>query len=372
MASLTAVHNLSPYALAQAVKVDTDDGTMVQIGPDRGVSVDVDVDGDRARALRERRRERRADRQPRFGVATQAVSRYWIGVGGGLLPPELRDQLDIADNEGVLIRTVAPEGPAAQAGVKPYDIVLRANDRPISDLGQLADLVGEQGEQKGSIEIDVLRKGRPVAITVTPIERPLEQVNAADRRRGRGLFGPDGVFGADGLDGLFAGPGMQFGEGAFGEFGEMIPQMAMGGVSVSVQRQNDGPAQVTVRRGDQTWEFNEGDADAIGALPDDVRPMVERMLQRNAGAADGFEAFGLNAPGFQLQLDGEGLAGRIRAMQERMRALQGEFGGGAVDPGLIEPEIELDEAPAFNSEDAGPVEVEIPETLEQPIEIEVE
>lgn len=367
VASLTAVHTLCRHAQAQAVTVDTDEGTMVQIGPDRGVTVDVEADGDRARELRDRRRERRSVRQPGFRAAPQPVSRYWIGVGGGLLPAEFRAQLDIDDNEGVLIRTVSPEGPAAEAGVEAFDIVLRANGKPISDLGQLADIVGEQGEMKGRVTLELLRKGKRKTLWVTPVERPFEQIEARDLRGRRGIFGPEGVFGAEGLDGLFAGPGMQFDNEALGGFAEMIPQMAIGGVSVSVQRQNEGPAQVTVRRGDQTWEFDEGDEDAIQALPEDVRPMVQRMLRRNGGAVEGFEAFGLDAPGFRMQLDGEGLAGRIRQMQERMRALQGEA---VVDPGLIQPEIQLDEAPAFDAEETGPIELEIPVEAEEPVDAE--
>ncbi|TWT96700.1 Periplasmic serine endoprotease DegP precursor [Botrimarina colliarenosi] len=388
-AALTAVQFVSPAVRAQdsaptngapadgAVADDApaaEEGTLIQIGPDGGVRVEVD-----GAARRDRRPGRRLGRQPGFVEAPQVVSRYWIGIGGGPLPAELRAQLQIDANEGWLIRTVEPDGPAAEAGVKQFDILLRANGKPVSDISQLAEEVGEQGELQGRITLDLLRGGQPQTLWVKPIERPLDAVLPAEPRRERfGFFGRDGREGLFGPGGLLDGDGLPRGEGGLGEFAEMIPQV-VSGVSVSVSRQNDGPAKVTVTRGEQTWEFDEGDQDAIATLPGDVRPMVERMLQQNGGVFQpGFEGFGLNTPGFQMQLEGPEarvMQERMRAMQERMRALQQQFGAPPAGPGapMIEPQIELDEAPAFNAEAPpepkpeveGPTELEIPANTEE-------
>lgn len=364
---LGAFQAVAPAAIAQ----DTDpaeEGTVIQIGPDRG--------GVRSER-RERRRERRSLNQPGFVEAPPVVaaSKYWIGLGGGPLPPEVRAQVDLPADEGVFVRTVAPEGPAAEAGLKPYDIVRRANTKPVNSLEQLADVVAEQGELKGRITLDLLRAGKPKTLWVAPVERPAD-VGLAARRGGRlGLFGPGGLA-PEGL--LGGGEGLQL-EGLqeqFGGLGEMMPQIAMGGVSVSVVRNGDGPAKVTVRRGEETWEFDEGDEAAKNALPEDVRQMVDQLMQQNAGP-DGFDAFGLDAGGLQLRLGGDGLGERLLEMQRRMRELRGQLGAGAPagDAPLVEPQIELDEAPAFEpgsatTTDEGPTELEIP--LEEPIEIETE
>ncbi len=367
-AALAVVQIVSPSVQAQ-VEVETgENGTIVQIGPDR-------AEGRRERRLQRRQVPGRLG-QPGFVDPPVAVSRYWIGVMGGLIPPELRAQVDVPAGEGVLVRSVTEGSPAAEAGVQAYDIVLRANGKPISTMAELADHVGEQGERKGRITLELLRSGRPKTLWVKPVERPVEAVADVPRPRGRfGLFGPDGRFGGgqglEGLDleGLMNGGELPFGADGFGGFGEMIPQIASGGVSVSVSKQNDGPAKVTVKQGEQTWEFDEGDQDALNALPEEVRPMVERMLGQDGRVlGDDLEAFGFGGPGFQLQF-GDDLAERIRAMQERMRAMQGRGGLEAQGP-AVDPQIELDEAPAFNAdptptpaepvEEAAPIEIEIP------------
>ncbi|MEQ8846926.1 PDZ domain-containing protein [Botrimarina sp.] len=395
-AAVAAVQIAIPTVRAQNAGSD-DEGVVINIGPDEGVGVDVDrgggvdVEVDPATTpedRRERRLDRRQDRRERLGRiggGPVAVSRYWIGLGGSPVPEELRAQIAIDGDHGVLVRTVAPDGPAAQAGLQQYDIILRANGEPIEDLAELAEIVGEQGENGGQIAIDLLRRGQQKTITVEPIERPLDAQATAPARGWdrRGLLGRDGPGVQLNLDDLLGQAESLLEDRAFRGMeglGELGPQVAASGVSISVARQGAGPAKVTVQRGDQSWEFDEGDQQAIDALPADVRPTVERMLQQNGGAFEpGFEGFHLDAPGVELNLRGEGIAERIRAMQERMRLLQERFGagvgggfGGFDEPapgGAVEqPEIEIDEAPAFDGgaepdgadEAEGPIEIEIP------------
>lgn len=348
---------------AQLVDVQTDEeGTVVQVGPDNGIEVRVDND-DRTRA--EERRDRRFDRrrrlnQPGFADAPVVVSRYWIGVGGSPVPDVLRAQIDMPKNEGVLIRTVADGSPAAEAGVQPFDIVLRANGKPVTTMPQLAEEVGEQGEMKGRVTLDLLRKGQPKTLWVKPVERPADAIPEAPLPRRRGMFG-------GGLEGFFGGGGLQLGDDGFGE---MLPQLANSGVSVSVARQNGGPAKVTVRQGEQLWEFDEGDQDALNALPADIRPTVERMLNQDGRVVgQEFEGLDIRGPGFNIQL-GEEMAARVRELQERMRAMQGEPAGPRNN--AMEPQIELDEAPAFDAPEAEqlPTPAE-PEEADAPVEIEI-
>src|SRR5262245_35702388 len=56
------------------------------------------------------------------------MPKLWIGVLGGPVPDELRAQLDIPADQGVLLRHVAPDSPAEKAGLKVFDVLLRAND----------------------------------------------------------------------------------------------------------------------------------------------------------------------------------------------------------------------------------------------------
>ena len=91
------------------------------------------------------------------------------------------------------------------------------------------------------------------------------------------------------------------------------------GVSVSIQKQNDEPAHITVQRGNDTWDIVGDDPSSLAQLPDDVRPFVEQLL---AGARDRCHADaqmpmmpGMGPPaGFR---DGE-LQQRLDQMQQQL------------------------------------------------------
>lgn len=384
-AGLSAMALLVPAARAQDAAEEP--GRLVRVGPG---SVDVEIPAERPGVAR--RVERRADRQARR-VGEVAVARYWIGVALTAVPESLRAHVDLPAGEGTMVRSVTPGSPAEEAGVQPFDIVALADDQP-TDPSSLADAVGRAGEAGESVMLEVLRRGERVLLTVTPVERPAD-IGPFGGERGQrvlrdglggfplpqGLLGEGGPFGQGGLD------AQGLAERAFGEggFAEGLPQMAMGGVSVQITEQAGGPALVTVERGDERWEFEQNDEEAIAALPGDVRPLVRRMI---AGARPGFDAFGIDGGAFQLQFGGP-LGERVRLLQERLRGMQGGLLGGAAAGGLagdpeapiqmgqpFAPEGALDEAPAFTPGagpiETGPVEIEVPEELPSPAEPEVE
>jgi serine protease Do len=81
------------------------------------------------------------------------VSRGWLGVAIAPVTPELAKQLGRPAQEGALIAEVAPNGPAARAGVKPGDIVVAFQGKPIRRTDELPRLtarspVGSEVELK--------------------------------------------------------------------------------------------------------------------------------------------------------------------------------------------------------------------------------
>lgn len=67
------------------------------------------------------------------------------------------------------IGDVSPNSPAAAAGFKPGDLILRADGRPIDDFSDLQALVALHAGQ--AIHFDVERAGRDVQIVATPARR---------------------------------------------------------------------------------------------------------------------------------------------------------------------------------------------------------
>ena len=95
------------------------------------------------------------------------------------------------------------------------------------------------------------------------------------------------------------GPGMVFRAGPQGFNFNQMPS----GISVSIQRNNDGPAQITVKKGDQTWKIEGDDEESLKQLPDDVRPFVERMLN-GQNRMQGFGGGGFDFNNIEKELQG--------------------------------------------------------------------
>src|SRR3972149_5705182 len=120
-------------AIAQAQEEKAQaEGRIVQIGP---------ADGQRA-TTEEAASVEATDSPVPEQAAQPLVKKYWIGLLGGPVTPELRYQLDIPEDQGVMVRDVVPESPAAEAGLKSFDIVLAAKDKPVHDMRGPGGVVG--------------------------------------------------------------------------------------------------------------------------------------------------------------------------------------------------------------------------------------
>ena len=99
------------------------------------------------------------------------VVRVWIGVETQDITPELARSFSLPRQNGAMIAGVVRNGPAYKGGVRPGDILLSVDDKPVSDttgmLNQIAQLVpGEKAKMK------VLRKSRETTLDVTVGKRP--------------------------------------------------------------------------------------------------------------------------------------------------------------------------------------------------------
>jgi hypothetical protein len=203
---------------------------------------------------------------------------YWIGVACEALSPAMRAQLGLAEEQGVLIQDVVADSPAAQAGLKRYDVILAVAEQPIGAPEALAQAVAKAQDQELSVRY--LRAGKETTATVKPAPRPrrpsaeewiMPQVDQEslkswlDRLRGPGGMGPPP------LGMRFFHPGMLLPPGASAE--AALPD----DMSVTISKRGKTPATIHVERGDMSWDVTE---DKLEQLPDDIRVHVERMLGR--------------------------------------------------------------------------------------------
>lgn len=92
-----------------------------------------------------------------------SVARGFIGVRVQPLTPELAAGLETAG--GALLSSVAPRGPAAQAGLRSGDVVVRFDGKPVTDARTLSRLVAE-ARIGARVAVEAVRRGQPVRVTV--------------------------------------------------------------------------------------------------------------------------------------------------------------------------------------------------------------
>jgi serine protease DegQ len=74
-------------------------------------------------------------------IATGGVTRGWIGVEAQEITPELAESFRLQSTSGVLIAGVLRAAPAEKAGVKPGDILLAIQGKPVKDPASMLNLV---------------------------------------------------------------------------------------------------------------------------------------------------------------------------------------------------------------------------------------
>jgi S1-C subfamily serine protease len=111
-------------------------------------------------------------------VATGHVVRGWLGADYTFVPVAANSGLPAAAR-GAQVTDVYPGGPAALAGIRPHDILLRIGDDNIRDPADLRRR--ESAIKPGStVEISGLRNGSPFHTAATLTERPPMTVDATD------------------------------------------------------------------------------------------------------------------------------------------------------------------------------------------------
>src|SRR5882724_11556716 len=106
------------------------------------------------------------------------VTRGWLGVSIQPLSPELARSFGAKDSKGVLINEVAPDSPAAKAGLKPGDILLEFDGRPMEGPGDLQRAVGLMSpDRTAKVKVwrDQSEKIVEVKVGQAPDERQAQQ-----------------------------------------------------------------------------------------------------------------------------------------------------------------------------------------------------
>jgi Do/DeqQ family serine protease len=104
-------------------------------------------------------------------IRTGSVTRGWIGVEAQEMTPELAKALKTGDARGALIAGVLRRGPADQAGVKPGDVLVAIDAKPVLDPESMLNLVAAL--RPGSkARLELKREGSNLEVAIVVGRRP--------------------------------------------------------------------------------------------------------------------------------------------------------------------------------------------------------
>ncbi len=193
-------------------------------------------------------------------IAHGQVVRGYIGATVQDLTPEIADSLGLGGRKGALVADLTPGGPSAMAGLKPGDVILKANGQAVTGATDLTRLVGAV-HGGDTVKLDVNRDGKPIQIAVRSGVRPSEAVLAkADYQQ--------------------AGPGASSDDASV--LGMRLKPNAKGGLTVEGLTASSDAAQKGLRRGDVILKVGGRDAatvaDAAQAVADAKKDGREHVL----------------------------------------------------------------------------------------------
>jgi serine protease Do len=110
----------------------------------------------------------------------KTVSRGYLGIGIAPVDDRVAAAFGLPKNHGEIIQQVEPGQAAAQAGLKPGDVVIKVNGRDVSPQQTLSYIVANI-HPGTKVPLDIIRDGKAMTLSATVGTRPTEDKLAAAR-----------------------------------------------------------------------------------------------------------------------------------------------------------------------------------------------
>lgn len=101
-----------------------------------------------------------------------SVTRGWIGIEAQDITPELAESFNLKTANGSLIAGVLLDSPADKAGLRPGDILVGIDDKPVADSQSMLNIIAmlKPGDKA---TLSIIRAGKKVNIALVVGKRPL-------------------------------------------------------------------------------------------------------------------------------------------------------------------------------------------------------
>ncbi|MFA5507357.1 MAG: trypsin-like peptidase domain-containing protein [Vulcanimicrobiota bacterium] len=96
----------------------------------------------------------------------RVTSKPWLGITGSTITRDISESYGLGAKRGILVRTVLPASPAEAAGIRPGDVIVRADGELLTGLPDLSQLLS--GRQAGDVmSLDMRRNKKAFKVEVT-------------------------------------------------------------------------------------------------------------------------------------------------------------------------------------------------------------
>jgi len=107
-------------------------------------------------------------------IRTGSVTRGWIGVEAQEITPELAESFKLPGSEGAIIAGVMRGSPADHAGIRPGDVLLAVDGKPVKDPRVMLDLIAAL-KPGATVPFKLWREGKEIKLPVAVGKRPRMQ-----------------------------------------------------------------------------------------------------------------------------------------------------------------------------------------------------
>jgi serine protease Do len=132
--------------------------------------------------------------------ADGSVKRGYLGItmNGPSMNDSAKRYYKLPDSNGVLVTEVAPNGPAAEAGIRKHDLIRKIDGNPVKDNQELLGMIASRKPGE-TVKLEVLRAGETMKIDVTLTTRPNFDPDGSDAEPKSDDESPVPVMSSEGL-----------------------------------------------------------------------------------------------------------------------------------------------------------------------------